>query len=77
MDTVPAVLTAQQVAAILGCSYRTIYKRIEKDEIPNIKLRGIKRCPTHEIEKILGRQIQPSDLVPLAGRSGPGRKGKR
>jgi excisionase family DNA binding protein len=63
MDTVPATLTARQVAALLTCSYRTIYKRIKDNKIPNIQVEGIKRCPTWAIEKILGRKLLPSDLV--------------
>jgi excisionase family DNA binding protein len=72
MDTVPATLTARQVAALLTCSYRTIYKRIKDNKIPNIQVEGIKRCPTWAIEKILGRKIVPGDLAVAAGKAEEG-----
>jgi excisionase family DNA binding protein len=67
MDTVPAVLTPEEVATLLRTAKRTIYKWLDEGKIPSIKVAGIRRCPTRELEKKLGIQIKPSDLLPRAG----------
>jgi excisionase family DNA binding protein len=73
MDTVPAMLLPEEVARLLRCSYRTIYKWIDEGKIPGgIKVCGIRRCERLAIEKLLGRKIVPGDLVAAGGKAGEG-----
>jgi excisionase family DNA binding protein len=70
MDTVPAVLTPEEVATLLRTAERTVYKWIQEGKIPSIRVAGIRRCPTRELEQVLGVKIQPGDLLPGGGKVG-------
>jgi excisionase family DNA binding protein len=63
-DTVPAVLTVEQVAAILRTSKRTITRWMDANKLPSIRVGGIRRCPTRALEEMLGIDIQLSHLAP-------------
>jgi excisionase family DNA binding protein len=44
----------EEVAKILKCSLRTVYRRIQDGTIPSLVLRGIRRVPVENFHKKFG-----------------------
>jgi excisionase family DNA binding protein len=63
-DTVPAVLTVEQVAAVLRTSKRTITRWMDEKKIPSFRRGRTRRCPTRALEEMLGIDIKLSHLAP-------------
>lgn len=63
MDAVPPVLTIEQVARLFQTSRATIYRLARAGRISFIKLGGLRRFATKDIEDRLGFPVLVSHLA--------------
>ncbi len=61
---IPALIPLPVVARILGLSIPTIYRAVNRGEIPLAPIGGRRRVVTSELARIIGRPLRPSDFAP-------------
>jgi excisionase family DNA binding protein len=66
MSDKPLFLTAKQVAAALQVDQSTIYRMMQRNEIPHIKVGGFsRRIPAKWLDEQIEQALRPPEIVSI------------